>query len=143
MDDIRYEAEQAWQGEGSYRILWSDGGEWTNDGPVWVESVEDLAGLLEGAYEDSTETHLPYVEAAPMRRAAFIEAYRTGYNPDQCSTMTIGELMGYLQELADELGEDAEVFLRHDRGFTYGGIGWGDIRPGQYDEDHCVVGEEW
>ena len=54
----------------------------------------------------------------------FIEADREGYAPSQInSTMTVGELIDYLQQF----NEDAQVFLSHDNGYTYGGITWGKI----------------
>lgn len=53
----------------------------------------------------------------------FIDAEREAYDPGQVyETMTIGELIDALAEYADGYGEDMPVFLRHDRGYTYGGI---------------------
>lgn len=52
-----------------------------------------------------------------------IDAERTGYEPEQVhETMTVGELAETLAVIADRIGEDAKVFLRHDGGYTYGGI---------------------
>ena len=49
----------------------------------------------------------------------YINANRTGYAPDQIRhTMTVGELIDALREF----DEDAQVYLRHDGGYTYGGI---------------------
>lgn len=67
------------------------------------------------------------------KKALFIEANRTGYGPEQCSTVTIGELIQMLQEQADAYGEDCEVYLRHDRGYTYGGIRQWDLSAGCFD----------
>ena len=54
----------------------------------------------------------------------FINANRTGYAPDQIShTMTVSELIAALEELP----EDAPVYLKHDNGYTYGGITWQDL----------------
>ena len=54
----------------------------------------------------------------------FINANRTGYAPDQIShTMTVAELISALEELP----EDAPVYLKHDNGYTYGGITWQDL----------------
>ena len=137
------EARSAWEGEGSYRIAWSDGREdWTCDGPVWFGSAEELAEELGAAYGYATDAHLPYAERVPARRAIFVEANRTGYHPNQCHTMTLGELVGYLEELSDAYGEECEVYLRHDGGYTYGGLSWGDVQVGKYDEDRVVLGEE-
>lgn len=48
-----------------------------------------------------------------------IAAEREGYSPEQIRrTMTVGELIGYLEQF----DEDELVYLRHDRGYTYGGI---------------------
>ena len=54
-----------------------------------------------------------------MSSIIYIDADRSGYAPEQVSnTMTIGELMNYLEQF----DEDAKVYLRHDNGYTYGGI---------------------
>ena len=54
----------------------------------------------------------------------FINANRTGYTPDQIrSTMTVAELIAALEEFP----EDAPVYLKHDNGYTYGGIDWRDL----------------
>ena len=54
----------------------------------------------------------------------YINANRTGYAPDQFrSTMTVAELIAALEEFP----EDAPVYLRHDNGYTYGGITWQDL----------------
>lgn len=51
-----------WYGEGWYSVKWSDGGQdFTNDGPVWVETYYQLADMAAAADECSTEYHLPYV----------------------------------------------------------------------------------
>ena len=49
----------------------------------------------------------------------FINAHRAGYAPEQIRhTMTVGELIAALEEF----DEDTPVFLKHDGGYTYGGI---------------------
>lgn len=64
-------------------------------------------------------------------KALYIEGKRNGYGPDQCGrTMTIGELIAFLKDFDEEL----PVFLRNDRGYTYGSITEDDI------EEEC--GEE-
>ncbi len=53
----------------------------------------------------------------------FIDAERSGYAPDQVhETMTVGELAEALAVIADQHGDDTKVYLRHDGGYTYGGI---------------------
>lgn len=53
----------------------------------------------------------------------FIDAERTGYTPSQVySTSTVGELARTFSRLSDEYGCDMPVYLRHDGGYTYGGI---------------------
>ena len=62
----------------------------------------------------------------------FINANRTGYAPDQIShTMTVAELISALEELP----EDAPVYLKHDNGYTYGGIGWNDLEEVWSDDE--------
>lgn len=130
------EARSAWEGEGSYRIAWSDVHEdWTCDGPVHFDTAEELAEELGAAYEYATDTHLPYAERVYARRAVFVEAHRSGYSASQCGTMTLGELIALLEDMEAMVGEDAQVFLRHDNGYTYGGIRDWDVRVGGYDSE--------
>lgn len=58
----RDDAASAWDGEGYYAIHWSDGGMWTNAGPVWFDDEAALAGEIYAAYSNSSETHLPYAQ---------------------------------------------------------------------------------
>lgn len=54
-----------------------------------------------------------------------IDAERSGYEPNQVyETMTVGELIERFERIASDFdeGEDMKVYLRHDRGYTYGGI---------------------
>lgn len=61
-----------------------------------------------------------------------IEAHRKGYSPDQVPyTMTVGQLIGYLSDYED----DTPVYISNDRGYTYGGIGWEDIREIEEDDE--------
>lgn len=61
--EAQNDAEDAWDGEGYYNIAWSDGGmNYTNNGPIWFDSTNDLAIELNCAYADKTDTHLPYAE---------------------------------------------------------------------------------
>ena len=54
-----------------------------------------------------------------MAHALFINAERQGYASDQIrNTMTVGELISYLEQFE----EDTPVYLKHDRGYTYGAI---------------------
>lgn len=53
------------------------------------------------------------------KQVVIIEADREGYSFEQIrSTMTVGELI----EALEQFDEDAQVFLSHDNGYTYGGI---------------------
>ena len=55
--------------------------------------------------------------------AVFIDAEREGYEPNQVEkTMTLGELADVFAQMAKYEGDDVKVFLRHDGGYTYGGI---------------------
>lgn len=54
-----------------------------------------------------------------------LEANRTGYGTDQINhTMTIGELMAFLQDF----DEDTKIYISNDNGYTYGGINYNDFR---------------
>ena len=62
----------------------------------------------------------------------YINANRTGYAPDQIRhTMTVGELIDALREF----DEDAQVYLKHDGGYTYGGITEWCFEDGELDEE--------
>lgn len=62
----------------------------------------------------------------------FIEGRRDGYTPEQCGkTMTVGELMAYLENF----DEDAKIYLENDGGYTYGYITKGSFREDENDED--------
>ena len=62
----------------------------------------------------------------------YIEGRRNGYNPTQCGkTMTIGELMAYLEQF----DEDAEIYLKNDNGYTYGSIDDYSFEEGYEDEE--------
>ena len=62
----------------------------------------------------------------------FINAKRNGYSPEQAGrTMTVAELIAALEEFDPE----AQVFLKHDGGYTYGGISWGDLEEGDEDDE--------
>ena len=54
----------------------------------------------------------------------FINAQRTGYSSSQIQhTMTVGELIAALEDF----DENTLVYLKHDGGYTYGGINWSDL----------------
>lgn len=57
-----------------------------------------------------------------MKKAIVFEAPREGYGIDQLrNPMTVGEL----KELLEDYEDDMLVILSHDRGYTYGSLGWG------------------
>lgn len=62
-----------------------------------------------------------------------IDGRREGYSPDQIrSTMTVGELMEYL----DQYDEDTLVMINNDNGYTYGSIDYNSFREeGEEDEE--------
>ena len=45
--------------------------------------------------------------------------------------MTVGELIAYLEQF----DEDAQVYLKHDGGYTYGGITEWCFEDGELDEE--------
>ena len=66
-----------------------------------------------------------------MKNVIYITAMREGYAIDQIRrTMTVAELISALEELP----EDAPVYLKHDNGYTYGGISWNDLEEDWSDE---------
>ena len=64
-------------------------------------------------------------------KALFIEGRRNGYSPSQCeNTMTVADLMAYLEQF----DEDTPIYLKKDRGYTYGSIDDFSFEEGE-DED--------
>ena len=67
-----------------------------------------------------------------MKRVLYISANREGYGIDQIRhTMTVRDLIDYLEQF----DEEAQVYLKHDGGYTYGGISWGDLEEGDEDDE--------
>lgn len=53
----------------------------------------------------------------------FIDAERSGYSVNQINdTMTVSELIEVLESIEGNFGGDRKIYLRHDGGYTYGGI---------------------
>ena len=76
-------------------------------------------------------------------KALIIEAERTGYEPSQVwETMTVGELAETFERIAKNEGWDTKVFLRHDRGYTYGGITSYDLEVEEIEDDEDETEDE-
>ena len=62
-DLVGDDVAEAWRGDGFYFVGYSDERTpWTSEGPVWVETRDDLARLIGGAYRSATDTHIPVVD---------------------------------------------------------------------------------
>ena len=62
----------------------------------------------------------------------FIAANRTGYTPEQVNhTLTVRDLIDALSGYSD----DTPVYLKHDGGYTYGGITEWCFEDGELDEE--------
>lgn len=73
-----------------------------------------------------------------MKRAIFIDGRREAYCPNQCyNTMTVGELKEFLGQFND----DDEIFLRNDKGYTYGSITDSSFESGKYDSEDVYLDE--
>lgn len=56
-------------------------------------------------------------------KVLYIDAERQGYTPGQVyETCTVGDLADRLSRIASVYGDDTPVYLRHDGGYTYGGL---------------------
>lgn len=65
-----------------------------------------------------------------------IETFRSAYGKrDIKNTFTVRELIEALEEIADEIGDEAPVYLSFDRGYTYGGIEWDSLTPYGINQD--------
>lgn len=73
-----------------------------------------------------------------------IDAKREAYSADEVagSTLTLEELIGILEELEEEVGEDTPVIVSHDRGYTYGSIHDNYIRVEETEEEPEEEDEE-
>lgn len=60
-----------------------------------------------------------------------IRADRESYGKDDVRTMTVGELIAFLEEF----DEDAQVILSHDNGYTYGGLRTSSFYEDEEEED--------
>ena len=61
-----------------------------------------------------------------------INAERESYEIEQVrETMTVGELIAYLEDF----DEDTEVYLKHDKGYTYGGITYNSFEDAMIDKE--------
>lgn len=57
----------------------------------------------------------------------FLNTRRNGYAPGQCGdTLTVGELI----DILSQYDEDEKVFLKNDKGYTYGSIYEYDFEEG-------------
>jgi hypothetical protein len=66
------------------------------------------------------------------KQVVIIKAEREGYSVEQVRrTMTVSELIDALQQY----DEDAQVYLSHDNGYTYGGISWCSISDDYVEQD--------
>lgn len=66
-----------------------------------------------------------------MKQVLYINASRDGYAIDQIRrTMTVGELV----ECLGQFDEDTPVYLKHDGGYTYGGINWNGFEDDEVDD---------
>ena len=64
---VAADLEECWQGEGWYRICFTDGmGSYP---ATWYETEGELADDLRGAYGDAGEIHLPYAEISVIDQA--------------------------------------------------------------------------
>lgn len=67
--------------------------------------------------------------------ALYIEGRRNGYSPSQCGrTMTVSELIVYLEQF----DEDTPVYIKNDRGYTYGNIDDYSFEESEDEEDETV-----
>ena len=61
-----------------------------------------------------------------------INAERQSYGIEHIrETMTVGELIAYLEDF----DEDTEVYLKHDKGYTYGGITYECFEDAVFDKE--------
>ena len=71
-----------------------------------------------------------------MAQVLFIDAKREGYTPSQVyETCTVGDLADRLSRIASNYGDDTQVYLRHDNGYTYGGLTDWSFNVDEWDED--------
>ena len=133
------ETEYHWASKSAGRAVWRiirDGRTVSRAGATGQElAPEEVAHLMLDADQKAHLDRcplLPRLTRFPNREGGtpmklYINANRAGYAPDQIrSTMTVGELIAAL----GAFDEDTPVYLRHDGGYTYGGITWDDLEEG-------------
>lgn len=104
IEEMVAEDVKAFECEGYYEIAFSDGGmKWTNEGPLYFETAEELADELRAAYGDATETHLPYAEKVDNFQGAGWYSFNDDDEDEReaiwvDSAITFGELFEELEE---------------------------------------------
>ena len=74
-----------------------------------------------------------------MKQVLYINAEREGYAIDQIrNTMTVGELISYLEQF----DEETPVYLKHDRGYTYGAIKESRFEDEEIEEEEVEEDDE-
>jgi len=119
-DNAKHDADMEWEGEGYYRIRWSDGGmDWTSNGPVRFGSVEDLADELASALLEETDTHLAWAEKVEQFQQYELEVllgeFVDDYDVDgiiEDATALCGDGNRYWTVDEDELNEVLEENLK-------------------------------
>ena len=110
-----------WEDEGYYRLAWSDGGEWTNNGPVWFDNMYDLADEFEAARQYETDTHLLYAEKVGQFDRHELEAllgeFVDDYDVDgiiEVATALCDDGNRYWKVYGEELNEVVKQFEKED-----------------------------
>lgn len=79
------------------------------------------------------------MEKPDITKAIVISTSRDGYSPDQCHTITVGEMI----ELLSMVDPNLPIYTGHDyrdgSWYTYGGIDTWDFVEISYDEDGYVT----
>lgn len=97
-----------------------------------VGSTKDLSAVEEKLAED-IDNDEEESSSKPKRKGVFIEGSRRGYGPDQVEgdTITVGELI----KILGNFDPTAKIFIRNDRGYTYGEITGSSIHSGMYNDE--------
>lgn len=68
-----------------------------------------------------------------MKNVLFFETERYAYAAEECTnTMTVGELIGFLEMYND----DTLIMFSNDNGYTYGRLRESDISEGEVEEEY-------
>lgn len=99
-------ANDGYKGEGLYKIAYSDGAEWTNEGAIFIESAADFTAEMDAARKSETDTHLAYAEYIGTTIVRYLVTDRADIDWDGEDFETLEEA----RQATENWAGDAEIY---------------------------------